>query len=211
MSETGEDSTLVCENMPTEAPQVSTIVQVAMTSTSVPANIFIGTLQGILGFANIQVRVLVDVGCDSQQLVMYWKFTDIKQWRQLKSETPASRGGIYYGDMKIKCFQALAWWVTDLTLQGKIIDLDYFKTDILADAIEESTLDFEDTRDGKRELSKPRSVLEFLLQAYELNIKSFFHSLIGFIGLDHMLVIFGLIGDGICDRCGEVGFHMKSS
>ena len=70
--------------------------------------------------------------------------------------------------MKIKCFQALAWWVTDLTLQGKIIDLDYFKTDILADAIEESTLDFEDTRDGKRELSKPRSVLEFLLQAYEL-------------------------------------------
>ena len=58
--------------------------------------------------------------------------------------------------MKIKCFQALAWWVTDLTLQGKIIDLDYFKTDILADAIEESTLDFEDTRDGKGEMSNPK-------------------------------------------------------
>ena len=46
--------------------------------------------------------------------------------------------------------------MTDLTLRGKIIDLNNFKTDILADAIEESWLDFEDTRDGKGELRKPK-------------------------------------------------------
>ena len=46
--------------------------------------------------------------------------------------------------------------MTDLTLQGKIIDLNKSKTDILADAIEESRLDFEDTRDGKGELIKPK-------------------------------------------------------
>ena len=47
-----------------------------------------------------------------------------------------------YGYRKIKCLQALDWWVTDLTLRGKIVDLNNFKTNILAGAIEESRLDF---------------------------------------------------------------------
>ena len=42
--------------------------------------------------------------------------------------------------------------MTYLTLQGKIINLNHFKTDIIACAVEESYLDFEDTRDGKEEL-----------------------------------------------------------
>ena len=123
------------KNPPTEAPQVSTVVQV-------PVNIFTGTLQGILGFISTQVRVLVDDGYDSQESVIYWKYTYIKEWCKLKAKITASRGGIYYGDRKIKCLQELAWWVTDLTLQGKIIDLKNFKTDILADAIEESQIYF---------------------------------------------------------------------
>ena len=44
----------------------------------------------------------------------------------------------------------------DLTLQGKIINLNNFKTDIIADAIEESRIDFEDTRDIKGELRKTK-------------------------------------------------------
>ena len=59
MPETGADSTGVGENPPTEAPTVSTVVQV-------PVNIFMGKLQGILGFTSTQVRVLVDDGYDSQ-------------------------------------------------------------------------------------------------------------------------------------------------
>ena len=43
-----------------------------------------------------------------------------------------------------------------MTLRGKIIDRNNFKTDILADAIEKSRLDFEDTRYEKGELSKPK-------------------------------------------------------
>ena len=43
-----------------------------------------------------------------------------------------------------------------MTLWGKIIDLNNFKTDILADVIEESRIYFEDTRDGKGELRKPK-------------------------------------------------------
>ena len=65
MPATGVDSTGVGENPPTEAPQVSTVVQV-------PVNIFTGTLQGILGFTSTQVRVLMDDGYDSQESVLYW-------------------------------------------------------------------------------------------------------------------------------------------
>ena len=135
MPATGAYSIVVSENPRTEAPQVSTAVQV-------PVNIFTGTLQGIFGFTSTQVQVLVDDGYDSQESVLYWKFTDIKDWCQLKSKILVSQGGVSYGHRKIKCLQALAWWVADLTLQGKIIDINNFNTDILTEAIEESRLDF---------------------------------------------------------------------
>ena len=149
MPETGEDSTEVGENTPMEAPQVSTVLQV-------PVYIFTGTLQGIIDFTSTQVRVLVDDGYDSQESVLYWKFTDIKEWCQLKAKIPVIRGGVSYGYRKIKFLQELAWWVTYLTLRGKIIDLNNFKTDIIADTIEESRIYFEDTRDGTWELIKPK-------------------------------------------------------
>ena len=139
------------ENLLTEAPQVSTVLQV-------PANIFTGTLQGILGFTSNQFWILVEDVYDSQESVIYWKFTDIKEWYQLIYKINASRGGVSYGDRKIKWIQALDWWVTYLTLRGKIIDLNNFKTDIIADAIGESRFDSEETRDGKGDLSKPKEL-----------------------------------------------------
>ena len=102
MTATGSYSTGVGANPPTEAPQFSMVVQV-------PVNIFTGTFQGILGCTSTQVRVLVDDGYDSQEYVIYWKFIDIKEWCQLKSNIHASRGGVSYGDRKINCLQALAW------------------------------------------------------------------------------------------------------
>ena len=90
------------ENTPTEVPKVSMVVQVATATTSVPANIFTGTLEVILGFTNIQVWVLVNEGYASQESVLYWKFIDIKYWCQLKSKIYAILSGISYGDKKIK-------------------------------------------------------------------------------------------------------------
>ena len=46
--------------------------------------------------------------------------------------------------------------MTDLTVQDKIIDLNNFKTDIFAYAIEDSRVHFEDTGYGKGELSNPK-------------------------------------------------------
>ena len=53
MPATGEDSTGVGENPATEAPQFSMVVKI-------PFNTFTGTLQGVIGFTNTQVRVLVE-------------------------------------------------------------------------------------------------------------------------------------------------------
>ena len=141
---------------PPEAPQVSTVVQVAMYATSVLDNIFTEKIQVILDFTSTQFWVLVDDGYDSQELVLYCKFTDVKEWCQLKSKILAICSGVYYGDRKIKCLQALDWWVSYLTLRGKIIDLNKFKTDIISDAIGEYQLDFEDIRYGNGDLSNPK-------------------------------------------------------
>ena len=121
MSATGADSTGVGKNPPTEAPQVSMVVQVATAAPSVPVNIFTGTLQCILGFTITQVRVLVDNGYDSQESALYWKLTDIKEWCQLKSKILVISGGVSYGDRNMKLLQELALWVTYLTLRVKIL------------------------------------------------------------------------------------------
>ena len=109
-----------------------------------------------MGFTITQVQVLVDNKYDSQGSILYGKITDIKKWCQLKSKIPLIRDGLSYGDRKINCLHALDLWVKDLTLWGRIIDINNFKTDIIADTFEESWLDFEDIRYEKGDLSKPK-------------------------------------------------------
>ena len=84
----------------------------------------------------------MDDGYDSHESVLYWEFTYIKEWRQLKSKIPEINGGLSYGDSKINCLQALDWWVTDVMLRGNIIVINNFRTDIIDDDIDESRLDF---------------------------------------------------------------------
>ena len=70
MSASGVESPEADQNLPTSAPQVSTVVQGAgnsqasrnqvQVSTPVSTNVFTGTLQGILCFATAQIRILVE-------------------------------------------------------------------------------------------------------------------------------------------------------
>ena len=64
----------------------------------------------------------------------------------------------------------------DLTLRGKLIDLNNFKTDIIYDAIEDSRLDFEDTRDGKGGLSKAKELSHEKWTQWEDSIYKYFAS-----------------------------------
>ena len=63
-----------------------------------------------------------------------------------------------------------------MTLQGKITDLNNFKTDVIADTIEESRIYFEDTKDGKGELSKPKALSHEKWNKWEDSIYNFFVS-----------------------------------
>ena len=58
--------------------------------------------------------------------------------------------------------------------RGKIVDLNNFKTDILADYIYESWIDFEDTRDGKGELSDPKEFSHEKWTQWEDSIYNYF-------------------------------------
>ena len=66
--------------------------------------------------------------------------------------------------------------MTNLTLQGIIIDINNFKTGFLADAIEESRLDFEGTRDGKGGLIKPKDFSHEKWTQREYSIYNYFTS-----------------------------------
>ena len=118
----------------------------------------------------------MDNGYDSHKSVIYWDITYIKEWYQLKAKIPVSRGGISYGDRKIKCLQSLSWWVADLTLRGKIINLKKFKNNILVDEIEDPRIDFEDKRDGKGELRKTKYFSHEKWTQWEDNIYKYFAS-----------------------------------
>ena len=63
-----------------------------------------------------------------------------------------------------------------MTLRGKIIDLNNFKTDIIDDAIEETRINFEDTRDGKGELRKRKEFSHGKCTQREDSIYNYFTS-----------------------------------
>ena len=48
--------------------------------------------------------------------------------------------------MGTKLLLVLDWWVTQLTLRGKTIYLNNHNDDIMADEIEESHIDYEDSK-----------------------------------------------------------------
>ena len=113
MLESVSDSPEANRNMSTRVPQVSTIVQRAcelqsgqnmvQVSTPMLTNVFIEILQGTLEFNTSHIKVPAEDVNDTQDAVLYWKFTEIKEFCQLKANIPANPGGIYFGDRKIKC------------------------------------------------------------------------------------------------------------
>ena len=63
-----------------------------------------------------------------------------------------------------------------MTLRGKIIDTNNFKTDIISDAIEDYQIGFEDTRDGKGELSNTKELSHEKWTQWEYSTYNYFTS-----------------------------------
>ena len=78
--------------------------------------------------------------------IIHCNYGEIRDWCTNKSELKTPRWGASYGDQKIKCIQALAWWDTDLTLRGKHIFLAYLDSTLTVDFIDEAKLDYKDEK-----------------------------------------------------------------
>ena len=109
MLEPGTESLEAYQNPPTYSPQ-----------DFLPTNVFTGIIQYTLGFAAAQVWILDEDGYDTQYTVLYWNFSKMIEWCQFRDNIHVRHSGIYFEDINIKILLALNWWVTDLTLQGKI-------------------------------------------------------------------------------------------
>ena len=60
-----------------------------------------------------------------------------------------NRVGLSIGYIKIKCFQALVWWLKILKLRGKYIEINHFNRDIQSDSIKNSQIEYEYTIYGQ--------------------------------------------------------------
>ena len=82
MSSSGEESSEVDQNLPTDVTQASTVVQgldesqaswnPAQVLNPVPTNVFTRTLQGTLVFTTAHVKSLVEEVYGTQDVVLYW-------------------------------------------------------------------------------------------------------------------------------------------
>ena len=116
------------QNLPIDAPKILVVVQGAGASQAgqnpmqlsppVSTNFFMRTLQGTLGFTTAQVQSLAEDRYDTQGILLYWKFIEIREFCQLKYNIPVISSCIAFRDRKIKFLHALAWWVTDIMLWG---------------------------------------------------------------------------------------------
>ena len=80
---------------------------------------FLNTITNILGLTVKQGEMLSDDGYDTISTIIHCNYSDICEWCTTNSKLTTTRGGYSYGDRKIKCLQALAWWATNLTLRGE--------------------------------------------------------------------------------------------
>ena len=122
-------------------PPVSSV----MIDYSKDKNIFSDILKDDLGFLESHIKVLVDEGYDCISTLSYWKYGHIRSWCELKAKVNLNRGGITFGDRKIKSLQVLYWWVTDMALRGRNIFKNEFNELTLEESIEEAKLDYEES------------------------------------------------------------------
>ena len=96
----------------------------------------INILDNVCHLTPSQRTTLIDDGYDTARSIVHWNFKSIRNWCEAKSKMPAARCGCTYGDRKIKCIQAFAYWCTNAHLQGNPLDIaNEFDNDTLDKAI----------------------------------------------------------------------------
>lgn len=133
-------------------------------------------LVNVLRLSNNQADILQEDGYDTIDCLIHWKFSDIRDWCELKTKLPATRGGVTYGDRKIKVLQALAWWATDRHLRGKPINLNELDRNQLEICIEEAQLEHDDSKKS-HDTEKPSKFTHDTWTVWEESVYNYLHML----------------------------------
>ena len=104
----------------------------------------INRINNVLGLSVKQLELLSNDGYDTIFTIIHWNYDNIREWCTTKSKLTTTRGGNYYGELKIKYIQAFEWWATDFSLRGKHIDLADFDGTMMSYCIDEAKLDYKD-------------------------------------------------------------------
>ena len=139
---------------------------------------------------NVNQRMtLINDGYDTARSLVHWNYKSIRSWCEGKSKLAVNRGGCTFGDRKIKCIQALAYWCTNAYLQGDTLDIvNLFDDDALNEAIIESELDYDDSKKDAV-LDKPGKFSHEKWQEWEESIYNYFASSRNARGIPYAYVI----------------------
>ena len=139
---------------------------------------------------NVNQRMtLINDGYDTARSLVHWNYKSIRSWCEGKSKLAVNRGGCTFGDRKIKCIQALAYWCTNAYLQGDTLDIvNLFDDDALNEAIIESELDYDDSKKDAV-LDKPGKFSHEKWQEWEESIYNYFASSRNAKGIPYAYVI----------------------
>ena len=149
----------------------------------------VDVLDNVCHLTLVQRNTLVNDGYDTARSLVHWNYKSIRSWCEGKSKLALNRGGCTYGDRKIKCVQALAYWCTNAHLQGKPLDIaNDFDDDALDEAIIESELDYDDSKKDAV-LDKPGKFSHEKWQEWEESIINYFASSRNARGIPYAYVI----------------------
>jgi hypothetical protein len=151
--------------------------------------LLIDVLDDVCRLTETQRDVLVNDGYDTARSLVHWNYKSIRNWCESKCKLALNRGGCTYGDRKIKCIQALAYWCTNAYLQGKPLDIEgEYDDDAQDEAIIESELDYNDSKKDAV-LDKPSKFSHEKWQEWEESIYNYFSSSRNVRGIPYSYVI----------------------
>jgi hypothetical protein len=92
---------------------------------------FYTVLTDVLRLTENQADALEAEGYDNAQELCFWGTSDIATWCANKAKLPATRGGITFGNPRVKAIQAFAFWATDMHQRGLPLALPLFDDEML--------------------------------------------------------------------------------
>jgi len=135
-----------------------------------------------------QMDTLIGDGYDTARSLVHWDHKAIRTWCEGKAKLAINRGGCTWGDRKIKCLQALAYWCTEQHLKGEPLDAILYDDYMQDESIVDSEVNYNESKKDKA-LDKPGKFSHDKWQEWEEAIYNYFGSYTNSRGIPYEYVI----------------------